>query len=138
WVCDVIVIHDELSALRVCISFLCNFCSYFFFFFSSRRRHTRFSRDWSSDVCSSDLVELRARIAQAHGRRRVGVLVDGQGQKHRGHAQNQHVKPEIRNHHAAVPPPPFPSPTPVSSSRRPRRRPRSEEHTSELQSRENL
>src|SRR5690606_17631557 len=28
------------------------------FFFSSRRRHTRFSRDWSSDVCSSDLVEF--------------------------------------------------------------------------------
>src|SRR5690606_39763665 len=27
-----------------------------FFFFSSRRRHTRFSRDWSSDVCSSDLT----------------------------------------------------------------------------------
>src|SRR5690606_40125127 len=27
------------------------------FFFSSRRRHTRFSRDWSSDVCSSDLDE---------------------------------------------------------------------------------
>src|SRR5690606_40050937 len=26
-------------------------------FFSSRRRHTRFSRDWSSDVCSSDLVQ---------------------------------------------------------------------------------
>src|SRR6266700_5232544 len=30
-----------------------------FFFFSSRRRHTRFSRDWSSDVCSSDLVAPR-------------------------------------------------------------------------------
>src|SRR5690606_39395168 len=29
-----------------------------FFFFSSRRRHTRFSRDWSSDVCSSDLCRL--------------------------------------------------------------------------------
>src|SRR6266436_5608026 len=28
----------------------------FFFFFSSRGRHTRCSRDWSSDVCSSDLV----------------------------------------------------------------------------------
>src|SRR5690606_40805078 len=27
--------------------------------FSSRRRHTRFSRDWSSDVCSSDLFKLR-------------------------------------------------------------------------------
>src|SRR2546422_2985059 len=28
-----------------------------FFFFSSRRRHTRCSRDWSSDVCSSDLLK---------------------------------------------------------------------------------
>src|SRR2546422_7833927 len=34
----------------------------FFFFFSSRRRHTRCSRDWSSDVCSSDLgVPVAAR-----------------------------------------------------------------------------
>src|SRR5690606_40247167 len=31
------------------------FMIFLFFFFSSRRRHTRFSRDWSSDVCSSDL-----------------------------------------------------------------------------------
>src|SRR5690606_40552523 len=30
----------------------------FIFFFSSRRRHTRFSRDWSSDVCSSDLARI--------------------------------------------------------------------------------
>src|SRR6266498_4645158 len=30
---------------------------WFCFFFSSRRRHTRCGRDWSSDVCSSDLVE---------------------------------------------------------------------------------
>src|SRR5437868_9741320 len=30
----------------------------FFFFFSSRRRHTRSKRDWSSDVCSSDLSGL--------------------------------------------------------------------------------
>src|SRR6266567_7088959 len=29
---------------------------FFFFFFSSRRRHTRFDCDWSSDVCSSDLL----------------------------------------------------------------------------------
>src|SRR5207245_3386175 len=29
-----------------------------FFFFSSRRRHTRCYRDWSSDVCSSDLADL--------------------------------------------------------------------------------
>src|SRR5699024_12006844 len=32
------------------------FCN--FFFFSSRRRHTRSKRDWSSDVCSSDLHAL--------------------------------------------------------------------------------
>src|SRR2546429_9684182 len=31
---------------------------FIFFFFSSRRRHTRCSRDWSSDVCSSDLSIL--------------------------------------------------------------------------------
>src|SRR5947209_18612841 len=31
----------------------CVLC-WFFFFFSSRRRHTRYWRDWSSDVCSSD------------------------------------------------------------------------------------
>src|SRR6266702_7434337 len=29
-----------------------------YFFFSSRRRHTRWPRDWSSDVCSSDLVDI--------------------------------------------------------------------------------
>src|SRR5437868_13656037 len=33
----------------------------FFFFFSSRRRHTRSKRDWSSDVCSSDLFLVEAR-----------------------------------------------------------------------------
>src|SRR5690606_39323924 len=32
------------------------------FFFSSRRRHTRFSRDWSSDVCSSDLLNSESLI----------------------------------------------------------------------------
>src|SRR3712207_5251744 len=31
-----------------------------YFFFSSRRRHTRYWRDWSSDVCSSDLVVSHA------------------------------------------------------------------------------
>src|SRR2546429_3291240 len=33
-----------------------------FFFFSSRRRHTRCSRDWSSDVCSSDLFVVAPRL----------------------------------------------------------------------------
>src|SRR3712207_8195550 len=38
------------------------------FFFSSRRRHTRYWRDWSSDVCSSDLCDpvlSRLRVAKA-------------------------------------------------------------------------
>src|SRR6266496_4907853 len=36
-----------------------------FFFFSSRRRHTRSLRDWSSDVCSSDLERRLELIAEA-------------------------------------------------------------------------
>src|SRR3989449_7689202 len=38
---------------------------FFFFFFSSRRRHTRCSRDWSSDVCSSDLNSAFLSAAKA-------------------------------------------------------------------------
>src|SRR3712207_8871756 len=41
------------------VSWLCSYITItltnFYFFFSSRRRHTRYWRDWSSDVCSSDL-----------------------------------------------------------------------------------
>src|SRR2546429_7220582 len=39
------------------------------FFFSSRRRHTRCSRDWSSDVCSSDLdhADAHAFLLHRHG-----------------------------------------------------------------------
>src|SRR5690606_41068883 len=40
-----------------------------FFFFSSRRRHTRFSRDWSSDVCSSDLGPHHPRLRRRQARR---------------------------------------------------------------------
>src|SRR5690606_40280708 len=38
------------------------------FFFSSRRRHTRFSRDWSSDVCSSDLAAAESSGPSPEGR----------------------------------------------------------------------
>src|SRR5207249_215894 len=46
------------------MSYLCYsrmICFIFFFFFSSRRRHTRSKRDWSSDVCSSDLGQQDTR-----------------------------------------------------------------------------
>src|SRR5699024_11561992 len=43
--------------------------TYKHFFFSSRRRHTRSKRDWSSDVCSSDLERYQPNAAQAEHRR---------------------------------------------------------------------
>src|SRR5207247_63253 len=50
-----------LSCYLVCLFFWSVYVFLFllfFFFFSSRRRHTRSTRDWSSDVCSSDLVHV--------------------------------------------------------------------------------
>src|SRR5690348_17878739 len=89
-------------------------CSLFFFFFSSRRRHTRWTGDWSSDVCSSDLplpgnrTGILARIHHclADGIAGVGlmnVIMDSTPVRHR-------------------------------LPRKPRPFQRSEEHTSELQS----
>src|SRR2546430_14109859 len=42
-------------------------CLFFVFFFSSRRRHTRFDCDWSSDVCSSDLLENVLEVGTGSG-----------------------------------------------------------------------
>src|SRR5690606_40928189 len=47
--------------------------------FSSRRRHTRFSRDWSSDVCSSDLDVLPG---DEHGPSRAAVWPAGEDVEH--------------------------------------------------------
>src|SRR6266542_1632875 len=47
---------------------------YYFFFFSSRRRHTRCYRDWSSDVCSSDLAVVR----RAAPRRQLDLAAAGE------------------------------------------------------------
>src|SRR2546430_9651727 len=90
---------------------------FFLFFFSSRRRHTRFDCDWSSDVCSSDLLPPPARAscrgpagpsgcaARASPRSsEVGAGIEGAGQA------GEVVEPVGR----------------------------SEEHTSELQSQSNL
>src|SRR3712207_8725851 len=56
-----------------------------FFFFSSRRRHTRYWRDWSSDVCSSDLWPAAAGKEELHKFRLVvGGGIEG---ARRGHAQ---------------------------------------------------
>src|SRR5690606_40934192 len=48
--------YKQYSCLHIYFLLIYFFHVYVIFFFSSRRRHTRFSRDWSSDVCSSDLT----------------------------------------------------------------------------------
>src|SRR3712207_7102862 len=64
------------------------------FFFSSRRRHTRYWRDWSSDVCSSD---LGAALAQQRADRRYA------GPLHRGAvAREADERPEVRAVQGAV------------------------------------
>src|SRR5206468_5987425 len=45
-----------LNLFYICVIVSCTLFFFIFFFFSSRRRHTRSDRDWSSDVCSSDLL----------------------------------------------------------------------------------
>src|SRR2546422_6667632 len=55
----------SVDALLIIVFFDALFFVSFFFFFSSRRRHTRCSRDWSSDVCSSDLCKLCCVISVA-------------------------------------------------------------------------
>src|SRR5699024_11518957 len=48
------------------------------FFFSSRRRHTRSKRDWSSDVCSSDLTSV-ATVVMAFDEEQVKNTIEGTG-----------------------------------------------------------
>src|SRR2546430_11339781 len=82
-----------------------------FFFFSSRRRHTRFDCDWSSDVCSSDLV------APPPG---GGLTVEQQAPAGGALRRGQRVERCRAARHPGL------------------LRERSEEHTSELQSQSNL
>ena len=57
------------------------------FFFSSRRRHTRLRRDWSSDVCSSDLIDTGNMISTSY----LGDLTDEE-MMHRPHPDCNHIK----------------------------------------------
>src|SRR5256885_6292940 len=61
--CVIRMATDRYLQVRVALGTMVSVV-YLFFFFSSRRRHTRLQGDWSSDVCSSDLIEVR-RISPA-------------------------------------------------------------------------
>src|SRR5437868_14330058 len=50
------------------------------FFFSSRRRHTRSKRDWSSDVCSSDLTLQAMRDEMARSKARLELQIPNSDQ----------------------------------------------------------
>src|SRR5438045_9565617 len=66
------------------------------FFFSSRRRHTRCLSDWSSDVCSSDLLRAPARAARRHFRAH-DLLHGSLCSPHRqGHPRRLHCRSEER------------------------------------------
>src|SRR5207253_5336727 len=66
------------------------------FFFSSRRRHTRWPRDWSSDVCSSDLAEQREQLSL------TGLLPSAvlslADQSRRAYAQYQRQPDDVSKH----------------------------------------
>src|SRR2546430_4053900 len=113
----------------------------FFFFFSSRRRHTRFDCDWSSDVCSSDLVEDGAKIGAVGEFRYLrarpdDVLQQPEKQYTRTHRRdnsqdNRRFRRACRLHRVTII-------LPMTAAIETRLRVRSEEHTSELQSQSNL
>src|SRR3712207_7417809 len=77
-----------------------------FFFFSSRRRHTRYWRDWSSDVCSSDLA-VRVMIGSVVSivvapPAEIGARLPNQ-RTNRGAASNVSISLQILANNAIVP-----------------------------------
>src|SRR5687768_17804285 len=105
---------------------------FFFFFFSSKRRHTRCSRDWSSDVCSSDLAVFFA-PDQRRSRGRTAIVGEWRARWGSALSTDLAVRRDDFNR--------FEDSTNVRAAvvgRPLDRLRRSEEHTSELQSRLHL
>src|SRR2546429_3359301 len=100
------------------------------FFFSSRRRHTRCSRDWSSDVCSSDLGSAPSLIlSNSAWRSTFGASAEIIGKQVKAHQDIYTVVGVLPGDFVFVE-------NPVDAFIPLQRR--SEEHTSELQSRLHL
>src|SRR5690606_40016604 len=98
-------------------------------FFSSRRRHTRFSRDWSSDVCSSDLSEQpgwqvhTSTAALTADQVVVATAYEATALLPQAYLPLKRIRGQLSY---------------LDATQTPALHTRSEEHTSELQSRENL
>src|SRR2546427_5601965 len=83
----------------ILMSLSCAIIIFFFFFFSSRRRHTRFDCDWSSDVCSSDLVHgIPERVGQ-----RSHAVLPGEREAGRGAAHRPKLVPAPRRGNVPLP-----------------------------------
>src|SRR5690348_17725715 len=92
--------YFTLYFLYVYFSILFFIC---FFFFSSRRRHTRWTGDWSSDVCSSDLQAIddgNAIVRGHHHRKDLGdrtVLITSAGKRIATRSEERRVGKECRS-----------------------------------------
>src|SRR5699024_11783878 len=64
------------------------------FVFSSRGRHTRSKRDWSSDVCSSDLITIEASEHEAL-KDKASRLTEAESEVERLRRENEELKAEI-------------------------------------------
>src|SRR5207245_3080514 len=85
------------SRLQLCCRAYCSVLRAYLFFFSSRRRHTRCYRDWSSDVCSSDLlVNQRYQTTLATQQAFFGALADEELVRV-GQAQVQRARQQLQN-----------------------------------------
>ena len=98
-----------------------------FFFFSSRRRHTRLVRDWSSDVCSSDLHHRRRCAEVVRHRSRCSLLalllsrsvlwLEGYHMQ-AIEVELRHFVRRLKNHHRLAPPQPWLETTSLATRKR--------------------
>src|SRR5204863_6935422 len=90
-----------VCVLRTLVEVLLMGLAIVFFFFSSRRRHTRSLRDWSSDVCSSDLEEADLKAvfndAIAVPSRKKWITPKTPGQKRYVRSEERRVGKECRS-----------------------------------------
>src|SRR2546421_9071841 len=86
-----------LAVMFGCLFWACCCLFFVFFFFSSRRRHTRSDRDWSSDVCSSDLLIVAVAINELERAVDEIFVTLGDGVERPGRSEERRVGKECRS-----------------------------------------